>query len=81
MAGVPTYRSVQLLIDGGWVDATDGRTLSVVNPGTGQAIGTVAHASTADLDKALAAAEKGRLAQGAAVGARQGSERRRPAAA
>jgi succinate-semialdehyde dehydrogenase/glutarate-semialdehyde dehydrogenase len=59
MAGVPTYRSVQLLIDGGWVDATDGRTLSVVNPGTGQAIGTVAHASTADLDKALAAAEKG----------------------
>ncbi|WP_267381427.1 MULTISPECIES: NAD-dependent succinate-semialdehyde dehydrogenase [unclassified Sphingomonas] len=56
---LPTYRSVDLLIDGQWGGAADGRTLDVLNPGTGQPIGTVAHASIADLDRALAAAQKG----------------------
>ena len=59
MVEAPSYRSVKLLIAGVWVDAVDGRTLPVVNPGTGDAIGTVAHATIADLDLALAAAERG----------------------
>jgi succinate-semialdehyde dehydrogenase / glutarate-semialdehyde dehydrogenase len=54
-----TYPHTQLLIDGQWQDATSGKTLAVVSPATGQEIGRVAHASTADLDRALAAAQKG----------------------
>ena len=55
----PSYPSTQLLIDGLWCDAADGRTLAVVNPASGAEIGRVAHAATADLDRALAAAQKG----------------------
>ena len=54
-----SYSDTQLLIDGQWCDAVDGRTLAVFNPATGQQIGHVAHAGKADLDRALAAAEKG----------------------
>ncbi|WP_427912823.1 NAD-dependent succinate-semialdehyde dehydrogenase [Ramlibacter sp. MMS24-I3-19] len=54
-----TYPNTQLFIDGKWQDATDGKTLAVFNPATGKEIGRVAHASKADLDKALAAAQKG----------------------
>ncbi|MDR2852937.1 MAG: NAD-dependent succinate-semialdehyde dehydrogenase [Burkholderiaceae bacterium] len=54
-----TYPNTQLFIDGRWQDAVDGRTLPVVNPATGQEIGRVAHAGRADLDLALAAAQKG----------------------
>ena len=53
------YPDTQLLIDGQWQDAADGRTLAVVNPATGAEIGRVAHAGIADLDRALAAAQKG----------------------
>jgi succinate-semialdehyde dehydrogenase / glutarate-semialdehyde dehydrogenase len=53
------YSDVQLFIDGTWRPAAAGRTLEVLNPATGEAIGTVAHAERADLDAALAAAEKG----------------------
>ncbi len=53
------YRDTQLLIDGVWQDAADGRTIPVLNPATGEEIGRIAHAGQADLDKALAAAEKG----------------------
>lgn len=54
-----TYSNTQLLIDGQWRDAADGRTLAVFNPATGQEIGRVAHAGIPDLDAALAAAQKG----------------------
>lgn len=54
-----TYPNTQLLIDGQWQDATDGRTQPVTNPSTGKEIGRVAHASKADLDRALAAAQQG----------------------
>lgn len=54
-----SYRNTYLLIDGTWCDAHDGRTLDVVDPSSGEVIGSVAHASIADLDQALAAAEKG----------------------
>ncbi len=53
------YTSTQLFIDGQWCDASGGRTLAVLNPATGSEIGRVAHAGTADLDRALVAAQKG----------------------
>jgi succinate-semialdehyde dehydrogenase / glutarate-semialdehyde dehydrogenase len=54
-----TYPHTQLLIDGQWCDASAGKTLAVLNPATGAEIGRVAHAAIADLDRALAAAQKG----------------------
>ena len=53
------YQNVSLFIDGAWGPAASGRTIPVVNPATGEAIGTVAHAERADLDRGLEAAEKG----------------------
>ena len=53
-----TYPDTRLFIDGQWQDARDGRTLAVHNPATGQEIGCVAHAAIADLDLALASAQK-----------------------
>ncbi|HEU5272894.1 MAG TPA: NAD-dependent succinate-semialdehyde dehydrogenase [Xanthobacteraceae bacterium] len=53
------YSDVQLFIDGAWRPAASGKTLTVLNPATGEAIGKVAHAEKADLDLALAAAQKG----------------------
>jgi len=54
-----SYPDTRLLIEGEWRDATGGRKIAVANPATGQTIGHVAHASVADLDAALAAAQKG----------------------
>jgi succinate-semialdehyde dehydrogenase/glutarate-semialdehyde dehydrogenase len=54
-----TYPNTQLFINGQWQDAADGRSLAVFNPATGKEIGRVAQAGTADLDKALEAAQKG----------------------
>lgn len=53
------YPDTQLFIDGIWRAAEDGRVIPVLNPATAGQIGTVAHASRADLDAALAAAERG----------------------
>ncbi|AVO50190.1 NAD-dependent succinate-semialdehyde dehydrogenase [Melaminivora suipulveris] len=54
-----SYPDTRLFIDGQWQDAKGGRTLAVHNPATGGEIGRVAHASIADLDRALVAAQKG----------------------
>ena len=54
-----SYPNTQLFIDGQWRDAADGKTLGVFNPSTGKEIGRVAHANKADLDAALASAQKG----------------------
>jgi len=54
-----SYPDTRLFIDGQWRDARAGKTLPVVNPATGKSIGKVAHAGTADLDDALAAAQRG----------------------
>ena len=54
-----TYPGTRLFIAGEWQDAVDGKTIAVVNPSTGQEIGRVDHASKADLDRALDAAQKG----------------------
>jgi len=53
------YPNTQLFIDGAWTPAASGQTLPVINPATGEQIGTVAHAERADLDRALEAAAKG----------------------
>ena len=53
------YPNTQLYIAGEWMNARAGRTIPVVNPATGDAIGTLAYAEQADLDHALEAADKG----------------------
>ena len=54
-----TYPHVQLLINNEWRAARSGASLPVHNPADGSVIGSVARASIADLDDALAAAAKG----------------------
>lgn len=53
------YPDVKLFIDGAWSSAAGGRTIEVRNPATGEVIGQVAHAGIEDLDRALAAAQRG----------------------
>ena len=53
------YQNVLLHVGGHWRAAQGGRTIDVVNPATEEVIGTLAHASTADLDEALDWAAKG----------------------
>ena len=55
----PSYPNTQLFIAGAWTDAAGGETIEVLNPATGEAIGHVAKAGVADLDRALEAAEAG----------------------
>lgn len=54
-----TYSNVLLFIDGKWRGGSSGKTIPVLDPATEEAIGTVAHADIADLDEALAAADRG----------------------
>lgn len=58
----PTYTPIEMLVDGAWTRGTSGKVDPVINPATGETIGEVPHASTADLESALAAAEKGFMA-------------------
>jgi succinate-semialdehyde dehydrogenase/glutarate-semialdehyde dehydrogenase len=53
------YTDLKLFIDGQWRDGSEGKTEDVVNPATGKVLGKLPHASKADLDAALAAADKG----------------------
>jgi succinate-semialdehyde dehydrogenase/glutarate-semialdehyde dehydrogenase len=53
------YPDVSLHIDGAWVKSSGGKGQPIHNPATGDEIGTVPHASKADLDAALAAAAAG----------------------
>lgn len=52
------YPNVSLFIDGAWTEG-GAAAAPVLNPATAESIGTVAHATTADLDRALEAAERG----------------------
>ena len=54
-----TYPHVQLLIDNQWRAARGEASIAVHNPADGSVIGSVAKASIADLDDALASAAKG----------------------
>ena len=53
------YSDTLLHVDGVWRAGSGRRTIPVEDPATGEIIGQVAHAETADLDEALAAAERG----------------------
>ncbi|WP_321908074.1 NAD-dependent succinate-semialdehyde dehydrogenase [Burkholderia cepacia] len=53
------YQNTRLYIDGEWCDALSGATLDVVNPATGEPIGTVARCGVHDLERAAAAALTG----------------------
>jgi succinate-semialdehyde dehydrogenase/glutarate-semialdehyde dehydrogenase len=52
------YPELQLLIDGQWLSHAERPGEPVINPATGRPIGDLPHAIEADLDQALAAAEK-----------------------
>jgi len=53
------HDSLALFIDGEWHRGRNGQAGPVVNPATGQEIGSVPFATTEDLDRALMAAEQG----------------------
>jgi len=53
------YPPLQLFIDGAWLGVDGRRSEPVLNPATGEVLGELPHATPADLDRALAAAERG----------------------
>ncbi len=53
------YSDLALYIDGKWLNGEGRKGEDVINPATGKTLAALPHASTADLDAALAAAEKG----------------------
>ncbi len=55
MSDVETY---QMLVDGAWVDASDGRTFDSVNPATGEVWAKIPEATDIDVDNAVRAAER-----------------------
>ena len=53
------YTDLKLYIDGEWLNGGGRKSEDVVNPATGKVLAALPHASAADLDRALDAAEKG----------------------
>ena len=49
-------RHARMLIDGAWVDAASGQTLSVENPAKRRPIATIPRGGAADVDRAVQAA-------------------------
>ena len=58
-------------VDGRWIDSSDGKTIAVTNPSTGETIGTVPALTREDVSATIAAAEKA----GRAWAARSAKER------
>lgn len=54
-----SYEKLEMLIDGEWTQGTGTVREQVFNPATEEVLGEVPHASAEDLDRALAASEKG----------------------
>jgi succinate-semialdehyde dehydrogenase/glutarate-semialdehyde dehydrogenase len=54
-----TYPAIEMLIDGAWTKGTGGSVEPVINPATDETLAEVPRASAADLDAALAGAQKG----------------------
>ena len=52
------YPELTLFIDGEWLGAQGRKTQPVINPATEEVLGQLPHASAADLDRALAAAQR-----------------------
>ena len=53
------YTQLALYIDGKWLNGADRAGKDVIDPATGKALAHLPHASAADLDRALVAAQKG----------------------
>jgi succinate-semialdehyde dehydrogenase / glutarate-semialdehyde dehydrogenase len=53
------YDTLQLFIDSEWINAGKRKTQPILNPATGETLGALPHATTADLDRAIQAAQKG----------------------
>jgi succinate-semialdehyde dehydrogenase/glutarate-semialdehyde dehydrogenase len=53
------YTNLALYIDGEWISGGGRESEQVINPATEKPLATLTHASKADLDRALAAAERG----------------------
>ncbi len=53
------YTQLALYIDGEWLSGGDRESEQVINPATEKPLATLPHASRADLDRALAAAQRG----------------------
>jgi len=58
MTTLPIAYDAQLFINGEFADAASGRTLEIINPATGGAIGRLADAGTSDVDRAVVAAQR-----------------------
>jgi lactaldehyde dehydrogenase len=54
--------TMKMLIDGKWVEASDGAWMEIRNPGTGTVIDRVPRATVQDAEKAVAAAQQGKAA-------------------
>jgi succinate-semialdehyde dehydrogenase/glutarate-semialdehyde dehydrogenase len=54
-----SYPALHMIIDGEAVSGGDRNTFAIVNPATGETIGALPLATTADLDRALEAAQRG----------------------
>jgi len=53
------YPELQLFIDGEWISKGERSSENVLNPATGEVLGLLPHATPEDLNRALAAAERG----------------------
>ena len=53
---IPALKAYQQFINGAWVDAADGGTLTVENPATGEAVATVPASAQEDVNRAVDAA-------------------------
>jgi acyl-CoA reductase-like NAD-dependent aldehyde dehydrogenase len=58
MTTTTTYPALSLYIDGQFINAEGRKEQDIINPATGQVIGKLPHATTEDLDRALAAAAR-----------------------
>src|SRR5210317_583701 len=54
-----SYPDIKMLIDGKWTTGTSGESDDILDPATHEVLGQVPHASIADLDQALEAAQRG----------------------
>ncbi len=54
----PAIRQTQMLIDGKWRDAVDGKTFATINPTTEETIAEVAEGNEKDIDLAAQAARR-----------------------
>ena len=56
--GYADFLKEQCFIDGQWCDADSGKTVNVIDPGSGKVLGTVPNMGEAETARAIAAAEK-----------------------